>query len=277
MKKHKTSMKKFMKKRKTSMNEFMKQSIEYAQKKTYLDDLFKVYPTTPNDSRKIDDTLWKKIEESYKTKKHKELIKNLLELELFPIKDSYVAYLKGDKNAITRNPKTIKRLASEILEMDLQQLFDKCSQPKETNRQIGPMFKNWIRNTDFGIPLMSLDEFSNISNDGILDGSDKEMQNFAKERLAYTHQKGLDFVARMNGKYIIGEAKFLSDFGGHQNAQFNDAIAVVESNAKAEKIAILDGVLYIEGNNKMYKNITEKYKDLNIMSALLLKNFLYSI
>ena len=57
----------------------------------------------------------------------------------------------------------------------------------------------------------------------------------------------------------------------------NDAIAVVESNAKAEKIAILDGVLYIKGNNKMYKNITEKYTDLNIMSALLLKNFLYSI
>lgn len=161
--------------------------------------------------------------------------------------------------------------------MDLQQLFDKCSQPKETNRQIGPMFKNWIRNTDFGISLMNLDEFSNTSNDGILDGSDKEMQNFAKERLSYTHEKGLDFIARMNGKYIIGEAKFLSDFGGHQNAQFNDAIAVVESNAKAEKIAILDGVLYIEGNNKMYKNITEKYKDLNIMSALLLKNFLYSI
>ena len=117
----------------------------------------------------------------------------------------------------------------------------------------------------------------NTSNDGILDGSDKEMQNFAKERLSKKKKKGLDFIARMNGKYIIGEAKFLSDFGGHQNAQFNDAIAVVESNAKAEKIAILDGVLYIKGNNKMYKNITEKYKDLNIMSALLLKNFLYSI
>lgn len=41
-----------MKKRKTSMNEFMKKSIEYAQKKTYLDDLFKVYPTTPMISEK---------------------------------------------------------------------------------------------------------------------------------------------------------------------------------------------------------------------------------
>lgn len=161
--------------------------------------------------------------------------------------------------------------------MDLQQLYDKCSQPKETNRQIGPMFKNWIRKTDFGIPLMDLDEFSNTSDDGILDGTDTEMQNFAKENLSYTHQKGLDFVARMNGKYVIGEAKFLSDFGGHQNAQFNDAIAVLESNAKAIKIAILDGILYIKGKSKMYKNITEIYNDQNIMSALLLKNFLYSV
>lgn len=259
------------------MNWFMEQSIEYAQQKSYLDDLFKVYPTIPNGIRKIDETVWGKIENSYNTRNYEELIRNLLKLKLFPIKDSYVAYLKSDKNAITRNPKTIKRLASEILEMDLQQLYDKCSQPKETNRQIGPMFKNWIRKTDFGIPLMDLDEFSNTSDDGILDGTDTEMQNFAKENLSYTHQKGLDFVARMNGKYVIGEAKFLSDFGGHQNAQFNDAIAVLESNAKAIKIAILDGILYIKGKSKMYKNITEIYNDQNIMSALLLKNFLYSV
>ena len=141
-----------------SMNWFMEQSIDYAQQKSYLDDLFKVYPTIPNGIREIDKTVWGKIEKSYKTRNYEELIRNFLKLKLFPIKDSYVAYLKRDKNAITRNPKTIKRLASEILEMDLQQLFDKCSQPKETNRQIGPMFKNWIRNTDFGISLMDLDE-----------------------------------------------------------------------------------------------------------------------
>ena len=35
--------------------------------------------------------------------------------------------------------------------------------------------------------------------------------------------KGLDFIARFNGKYVIGEfPKFLTDFGGHQNAQFNE-------------------------------------------------------
>jgi hypothetical protein len=77
---------------------------------------------------------------------------------------------------------------------------------------------------------------------------------------------------------VIGEAKFLTDFGGHQNAQFADAISTIETkNVKAEKVAILDGVLYIEGNNKMYKSITETYKGYNIMSALVLRNYLYQL
>ncbi len=104
------------------------------------------------------------------------------------------------------------------------------------------------------------------------------MMDFAREELGYNREKGLDFVGRFNGKYVIGEAKFLTDFGGHQNAQFNDAISTVETKrVKAEKIAILDGVLYIKGNNKMYREITETYKTYNIMSALVLREFLYQL
>jgi hypothetical protein len=104
------------------------------------------------------------------------------------------------------------------------------------------------------------------------------MMAFAKEHLNYNHKKGLDFIARFNGKYVIGEAKFLTDFGGHQNAQFNDAIATVQAKGvKAITVAILDGVLYIKGNNKMYKDITERYKNENIMSALVLREFLYQL
>lgn len=103
------------------------------------------------------------------------------------------------------------------------------------------------------------------------------MMNFAKEHLGYNHNKGLDLVARFNGKYVIGEAKFLTDFGGHQNAQFNDAITTATTKVDAITIAILDGVLYIPGNNKMYQSITETYKEQNIMSALVLREFLYQI
>jgi hypothetical protein len=162
--------------------------------------------------------------------------------------------------------------------MGLDKIYQQCSIPKETNRQIGPMFKAWLRKKSLGIDPVGLQEFVSTKDDAVLDASDKAMMDFARKELNYTHDKGLDFVGRFNGKYVIGEAKFLTDFGGHQNAQFADAISTITTdNVRAEKIAILDGVLYIKGNNKMYNYITNQYSDHNIMSALVLRNFLYQL
>ena len=164
-------------------------------------------------------------------------------------------------------------------DMNLKNVYEKCSQPKETNMQIGPMFKNWIRKGTLGFDVLCLDDFTSSNEDAILDASDKEMEDFARNNLGYKHEKGLDFLARISGKYIIGETKFLSDFDGHHNAQFNDAISTISAkvNRGVIKIAILDGVLYIKGNNKMYREITTSLKDCNIMSALLLRTFLYTV
>ncbi len=260
------------------MNYWTKLSIEYAEQKSYLDDLFQVYPTIPEGIRNIDGDKWKNIEESFNHKDNENLVNELLKMDLFPIKDSYIAYLKRDKSAIERNPKTINRLAGRLYEMGLNQIYEKCSEPKETNRQIGPMFKQWLKKKSLGIMPVSIKEFISTSKDAILDGTDSEMMNFAKKELNYNRNKGLDFIARFNGKYVIGEAKFLTDFGGHQNAQFEDAISTIEdTNINAIRLAILDGVLYIRSNNKMYTYISNPYKDYNIMSALVLREFLYQL
>jgi len=260
------------------MNKWTELSIEYANQRSYLDDLFQVYPTIPDGIREINNEIWNSVEKAFSEKNNDLLLRELLKLDLFPIKDSYIAYLKRDKSAIERNPKTINRICGRIYEMELDKLFELCSEPKETNRQIGPMFRDWLRKKSLGIMPVNIDEFTANNNDAILDGSDQFMMQFAKNELNYNHPKGLDFVARFNGKYVIGEAKFLTDFGGHQNAQFNDAIATIEAeNVNAIKIAILDGVLYIEGNNKMHKDITEIYQNYNIMSALVLRNYLYQL
>ena len=260
------------------MNKWTKLSIEYANQRSYLDDLFKVYPTIPDGIREINQEVWIGVEKAFKKKNNDLLIRELLKLDLFPIKDSYIAYLKRDKSAIERNPRTINRICGRLYEMGIDKIFEQCSVPKETNRQIGPMFKDWLRNKSLGIAPVSLDKFLENKKDAILDGSDKVLMDFASGVLNYKHTKGLDFVGRFNGKYVIGEAKFLTDFGGHQNAQFADAISTLEAkNVKAEKIAVLDGVLYIPGNNKMYKSITETYKNYNIMSALVLRNYLYQL
>ena len=189
-----------------------------------MDNLFKVYPTIPNDIRSIDEERWVIIEDAFKRRDNEIMIKYLLHLDLFPIKDSYVAFLKRDSGAIERNPKTVARLCGALYEMGLDKIYEKCSSPKETNRQIGPMFRNWVNSKVLGIAPVPLDEFTKDEEDAILCGSDRELMGFAKDHLGYTRNKGLDFVGRFGGKYVIGEAKFLSDFGGHQDAQLEDAL-----------------------------------------------------
>jgi len=260
------------------MNHWIRLSIEFANQRNYLDELFAVYPTIPEGIREIGEDIWREIEKAFKSKNNDALLRILLKLDLFPIKDSYIAYLRRDHSAIDRNPRTTNRICGRLYEIGLDKIFEKCSEPKETNRQIGPMFRQWLRKKSLGITPVDLNQFVADEEDAVLDASDAAMMDFAKNELGYVHNKGLDFVARFKGKYIIGEAKFLTDFGGHQNAQFNDAISTVEAKGvKATKIAILDGVLYIKGNNKMYKAITEIYKKYNIMSALVLREYLYQL
>ncbi len=253
-------------------------SIEYAKQRNYLDDLFNVYPTVPDGIREMDDELWNNVEEAFEKRNNVLLLKSLLELDLFPIKDSYVAYLKRDKGALDRNPATVDRLAGRLYEMGLKKIFSRSSEPKETNRQIGPLFRNWLNRKSLGVTPLKLDEFLRFEGNAVLDASDAEMMTFAREHLNYKRDKGLDFIGRFNGQYVIGEAKFLTDFGGHQNSQFNDAVATIKARGvRAVTVAILDGVLYIEGGNKMYREITGRLKNKNIMSALVLREFLYQI
>jgi len=259
------------------MNDWMSMSIEYANQRSYLDDLFRVYPTIPEGIRDIDSAKWTEIEKAYHARDNESLIQLLLGLDLFPIKDSYIAYLKRDRSALTRNPNTINRLCGRLYEMGLAKMFEHATEPKETNRQIGPMFRNWLNSMALGIKPVDIQTFTSSNENAILDAPDHIKASFAREILNYSATKGLDLVARFNSKYIIGEAKFLTDFGGHQQNQFNDAIALINSSADAIKVAILDGVLYINSNNKMFQTMTKQYGNRNIMSALVLREYLFSL
>ena len=109
-----------------------------------------------------------------------------------------------------------------------------------------------------------------------LSGRNGEKTHYANRELGCNLSKGIDLLAKAGGNYIIGEAKFLTDSGGHQNAQFEDALRLVRGeDGRAIRIAVLDGVVWISGNTKMFKTVSELEK--NIMSALLLKDFLESL
>ncbi len=261
------------------MNRFLKISIELANQRDYLDQLFRVYPMCPDNIRQIDSVKWDTFEKAFSANKQEQIIESLFNFDLFPIKDSYVAYLKRDRSAIKRNPATIARICGRLQEMGLDKIYKSISQPKEANRQIGPLFRRWVNSGVLGIQPVDINTFKNTRNNAILNASDLAMLEFAKQHFGYTHSKGLDFIARFNGKIIIGEAKFLSDFGGHQNAQLKDAMSLLNSrlDSKIIKIAILDGVCYIQGKNKMFKTLSNDYQHCNILSALLLREFLYQV
>lgn len=260
------------------MNKWTQKSIQLAQSDGYLDKLFEIYPTIPSESREISQSNWSKVEKAFEESDLPVLIENLLNFELFPIKDSYIAYLRHDAAATNKNPETIERIGNRILEMGLDKIYEKCSEPKETNRQIGPMFKNWINKGFIGLPVLNnVRDFLSDKKDAIYNDSDDAMKKFAANNLGYDGDKGIDFIARVKNKYVVGEAKFLTDFGGHQNAQLADALNLFDyRNVNARKIAILDGVPFLNNNNQMCVKVRQDATK-DIMSALVLKEFLSNL
>lgn len=174
--------------------------------------------------------------------------------------------------------------------MGVEEIVDNLSAPKEANRQIGPLFKTWINSGALGcIVTDDVDRFNSTDENMIYNASDGKMKEFAQTYLGYTRNKGLDFICRFNKKYIIGEAKFLTDFGGHQNAQLEDALFTLacqlnKTSNSVQIIAILDGVLYINKINKTHKTANKmrskllEYCDKHIiLSSVLLRDFIYSL
>ena len=263
------------------MNYWTQQSIYFAQQRNYLDELFKVYPLSTNLRRELSQEQEASLRSAYTSRDNVRLVKTLLNAELFPLKDSYVPFLRYDRTAIARNPQTINRIAGTLYQMGIDAVIERCTAPKETNRQMGPLFKKWIPGNVIGVPVVNdPEEFLRKEDNCILNASDRIMHDFAAEFLGFRRNKGVDFLAKFSGKYVVGEAKFLTDFGGHQNAQFDDALASLHSFKKTSldviPIAILDGILYIRNHGKMHTYLTTHQKD-NIMSALVLREFLYSL
>ena len=165
------------------MNPWLELSIEYANQRSYLDDLFRVYPTIPEGIRDIDGTIWEDVVSAFNERNNTALIESLLRLELFPIKDSYVAYLKRDKSALERNPSTVARLGGRIYELGLDKIYELSSEPKETNRQMGPHFQRWLNRKSLGVQPIGLEEFVATEENAILQASDVEKGRYAKENL----------------------------------------------------------------------------------------------
>lgn len=257
-------------------NVWIEKSIELANSKGYLDKLSEVYEMQVNPERPLPEDIVKELKEAFDKKDSKKLIKLLIDnAKVFPVKDSYVGFLRKREEAIEENTKTIERIGERLYLLGFDRMIQEATRPKETNRQLGNAFKKWL--SKIGYKTVDEDEFLRTNNQTlILRGSDKALAEFAKDKLGCVLRKGIDFIIKKNEKYIIGEAKFLTTPGGEQNRGFDDAENFInQKSGNAIRIVILDGYIWLKTDSGLLEKI--KKSDDNIMSALLLKDSIESL
>lgn len=202
------------------------------------------------------------------------MLRFLLSLKRFPIKDSYVSFLRTYDAAIDKNPRTVSRLCGNLYDLGVEGVIRSLSEPPEANRLRGPQFRNWLRRN---FKCVDVETFKKSSRGVVLlEASEKVMLEFCNKTLNLGITKRPDLLAKSAGKFIVGEAKFLTALGGNQSRGFEDAVRLAtKTTGKAFKVFILDGVIWVSPGSQEFKRI--EYSSINVFSALLLRDFLKNV
>jgi len=256
------------------MNKWIKKSIEIANAPGYLDKLSEIYVMNVNPERPLDDAIEQDIRSAFEKHDTKELLRLLLNAEIFPVKDSYIGFIRAKEEAIKQNPETVKRIGERLYTLGLEKLLQEATRPKETNRQLGSAFRSWL--PSLGYSILDEDEFTKAKGVAFLAGGDKALKDYAVKHLGCKLTKGIDALFKKDNIYVIGEAKFLTTPGGEQNGGFADASKLIKSKSgRAKRIALIDGYIWLKSNKGIYNKIVKS--DLDIFSALLLKDFIEAL
>jgi len=240
-----------------------------------LDKLHEVYPIAPEEERGIPAQTKEELKNSYYDEQDKfRLIKSLLKLKKFPVDDPYVAFLRKKDIFLKYNPQTVDRITQRVRSIGFEAMMDGIEEPKKVSRQSGTLFRNWLPKLDYSLlPELEFEKYKGIA---FLQGSNGVLKDYVNRVLNCNVSKGLDLVAKAGASYVIGEAKFITDIGGGQGAQFEDTLRLLRGEeGNATRIAILDGVVWIKDGTKMYRTVCQLRKV--ALTALLLKDFLKSL
>ena len=207
----------------------------------------------------------------------------MFKLEKFPIDDIYLGSLRiGGNEIIKKNKETVRRITDYVLSMKIEELIALLRQPVVANRRLGEAFHRYF--VSMGYPILAENEFKtlNVYRDStthkrhkvlMMKGSMGKFKEFANDNLDCGVDKQLDVLLKVNGSYVIGEAKFVTNFGGHQNEEVKEALDFVNSSrGSATRIAILDGAIWYNTGNRMSQRVqnTENI----VMSVLLFPDFI---
>ncbi|HOV32113.1 MAG TPA: hypothetical protein PLX23_01960 [Candidatus Hydrogenedens sp.] len=261
------------------MNIWVEKSIELSKNDFYLDNLLDIYPPDEISRELVVEEEATNLNFLFYKKNCLELVKELIRLKeldfKFPMENPYISFLSYSKEAIDKNPKTIKKICDDLYKMDYNTLKEKLEAPKKASRRIGPMFRNWLKKK---YKFMDTKNFDKINEIVFLNGGDRLLKNYVIKQLGCVFRelsKWLDFIVKVKNCYIIGIAKFITDFGRTQTNQFNEAISLIRETEAPEnviKIAIVDGVAWRGG--KMFKILSTLENNEFCLSVLLLEDFL---
>ncbi|MEO0172977.1 MAG: hypothetical protein ABIL13_07010 [candidate division WOR-3 bacterium] len=228
-----------------------------AKSEFYLDKLLEIYPPEEISREKQVERESPILKRLFQEKNCKKLLRELIRLKKigfkFPIENPYISFLSYYEDAIDKNPETIKKICEKLFEMSYDELKDRLEAPKKASRRTGPMFKLWLRSK---FNFIDVNEFRRAKGIVFLNGGDKFLKEYAKSELKCKFKelsKGLDFIARVKNKYIIGTAKFITDIGGSQSNQFIEALSLIKETKCSEniiKIAIIDGAPWLNEKEK---------------------------
>jgi len=256
------------------MNEWVKKSIDLANSKGYLDKIFEVYPIEIGDIRGVPKELIIKLRKAFKNEDKKDLINTLFKFPKFPIDDPYIASLRRHPYLLAKNPRTIKRIGGKLLSIKINTILRLATKPKSPSRQLGNSFENWIHTINY--PFLEEERFKSYNKIAFLKGSGIKLKQFAIRELGVKRlNRRPDFILKAKNKFIIGEAKFLTDYGGTQNNQFDGAVKMAKiKNPQVAGLAVLDGIVWFKSNTYTHRTV-KKFKGV-ALSALLLKKFIKS-
>ena len=184
------------------MNKWIKKSIEIANAPGYLDKLSKIYVMNVNPERPLEAVVEQSIQKAFKEKDTKSLIKLLLEAEIFPVKDSYIGFIRAKKDSIDQNPETVERIGERLYGLGLEKLLQEATRPKETNRQLGSAFRSWL--PSLGYQILDEGDFTKVKGIAFLAGGDKALKDYAAKHLGCKLTKGVD---------VLFKRQYLCDWG----------------------------------------------------------------
>lgn len=279
------------------MNKWTRKSIELFNESDYLDKLSQIYPNYVNDDfslsmekrKEIIEVLQKSDEEVtlYFLKLSEEKINRNSKKYTFPIKNSYVSALKKqntEEKIRELNHETLKAIGKQIKAIGVEKIEARIMAGAEANRQRGSNFKRWLTNGNHGLTAFdNFDRFEKAKEAAVLVGSDDFLRDISAEKFGYTASKGIDFVGKSkNDNYYVAEVKWLTDSGGTQDRQFENAIVTLEANFRPkdgydlQAIAILDGIIWSDKlkNRKSPKTVRELQSNKIVLSALLIPELL---